>query len=141
MVSMERKRETMKEKNGDGEIVTERTTTGSSLEEKRKANKEKGIFQGSYLVYYIMGVIEVLLSFRVVFKILGANPDSGFVSFIYSVTGIFLAPFSEIFQTVTAQGAETTSFIEPATIIAMVVYGIIAWGVVKLIGVFLVGNK
>jgi hypothetical protein len=141
---MEKKREVMKEKTGDGdEILTEKTTTGSGSapEEKREAKQEKSIFQGRYLVYYVVGVIEVLLSFRLVFKILGANPESGFVSFIYAVTGIFLAPFYGIFQTFTTQGAETTSFLEPATLIAMAVYGIIGWGIAKLIEVLLVGKR
>lgn len=139
MVSTEQKREVTKEKTGDGEIVTEKTTIGAAPAEKREAKQVTGIFQANYLVYYLLGVIEILLAFRLVFKILGANPDSGFVSFIYSVTGILLFPFSGIFQTVAI--GQTASLIEPAALIAMAVYGVIGWGIAKLIGVLLVGKE
>jgi len=129
----------MREKTGDGEIITEKTTTGSAPAEKREAKQVTGIFQVNYLVYYVLGVIEVLLAFRLVFKILGANPESGFVSFIYGATGILLFPFSGIFQTIAV--ADTSSLLEPATLIAMAVYGVIGRGIVKLIGVLLIGKK
>jgi len=68
-----------------------------------------------------------------VFKLLGANPGSGFVSFIYSVTQIFLVPFNAIFRSAETQGIEKQALLEPGTIIAMIVYGIIGWGIVKMI--------
>jgi hypothetical protein len=85
------------------------------------------------VTYYILGILEVLLAFRLVLKLLGANPDSGFVSFIYSVSHVFLAPFTAIFRSVAAQGIETKAVLEPSTIIAMIVYALIAWGIVKLV--------
>lgn len=84
-------------------------------------------------VYYILGLIETLLAFRLVFRLLGANPGSIFVSFIYAVSGVFLAPFKGIFRVATSNGIETTAVLEPHTIIAMIVYALIAYGVVKLI--------
>src|SRR5665647_1051465 len=92
----------------------------------------KGI-KGIKIVYYILGVLEVLLAFRLVFKLLGPEYGSTFVSFIYSITNIFVAPFAGIFKTATTQGIATTSRLEPMTIIAMIVYALIAWGIVKLI--------
>lgn len=97
--------------------------------EKRESHKAKRI------VYYILGILEVLLAFRLIFKLLGANPNSGFVSFIYSVSQIFLYPFMAIFRNAAANGIETRAVLEPATIIGMIVYAIIAWGIVKLIDV------
>ena len=85
------------------------------------------------IVYYILGVLEVLLTFRLVFKLLGANPQSPFVSFIYSISQAFLSPFSGIFQSAVTKGFETQSVLEPTTIIAMIVYAVVAWGIVKLI--------
>jgi len=85
------------------------------------------------IVYYILGVLEVLLAFRLVFKLLGANPQSPFVSFIYSVSQAFLAPFTGIFRSAVTKGIEAQSVLEPTTIIAMLVYAILAWGIVKLI--------
>lgn len=85
------------------------------------------------VIYYVLGLLEILLAFRFVFKLLGANPGSGFVSFIYSITQIVLAPFTAIFRPAVTQGIETKAVLEPSTLIAMVVYALIAWGIVKLI--------
>jgi len=88
------------------------------------------------IVYYILGVLEVLFAFRLILKLLGANPVSGFVSFIYTISGVFVNPFSGIFTTVVSNGDKTTSYLEPATIIAMIVYALIAYGVIRLIKIY-----
>lgn len=85
------------------------------------------------VIYYVLGLLEVLFAFRFVFKLLGANPGSGFVTFIYAITQIFLAPFTAIFRVAVTQGIETKAVLEPSTLIAMVVYALVAWGIVKLI--------
>jgi hypothetical protein len=85
------------------------------------------------IVYYILGILEVLFAFRLVFKLLGANPQSPFVSFIYTVSQVFISPFTNIFRSAVTKGIETTSVLEPTTIIAMIVYALIAWGIAKLI--------
>lgn len=84
-------------------------------------------------IYYVLTVIEVLLAFRFIFKLLGANPRNGFVSFLYSISGIFAAPFSGIFNPFVSSGLAAKSVFEPATIIGMAVYAVIAWGLVGLI--------
>jgi hypothetical protein len=85
------------------------------------------------IVYYILGVLEVFFAFRLIFKLLGANPASYFVSLIYSTSGIFLTPFNGIFRTAVNNGIETRSILEPTTIIAIIVYAIFAYGIVRLI--------
>ena len=86
-------------------------------------------------IYYALGVLEVILAFRLVFKLLGANPNSGFVAVIYSISAIFLAPFSGIFRPAVTKGLETQAVFEPASLIAMIVYAIIAYGIVRLIDI------
>lgn len=88
------------------------------------------------IVYYILGIIEAFFAFRLIFKLLGANASSTFVSLIYSVSGAFLAPFSGIFRTAVTKGIETKSVLEPSTIIAMIVYAVIAYGIVHLIEIY-----
>lgn len=95
--------------------------------------KATGSQTGTYIVYFLFGVLEILLGFRLVLKLLGANPASGFVNFIYSVTGIFTFPFRGIFPQETQPGLETVSVFEPSTLVAIIVYALIAWGIVKLI--------
>lgn len=94
---------------------------------------DKKSFTARRVVYYILGALEILLAFRLVFKILGANPNSGFVSLIYSITQVFLVPFTAIFRSAVTQGIEAKAVLEPGTIIAMIVYALVAWGIVKLI--------
>lgn len=86
-----------------------------------------------YLVYYLFGVIDTLLLFRVGLKLLGANSGSYFVNFIYNLTKIFIIPFEGIFRRVTSEAGGVNLVVEPSTIIAIIVYGVIAVGIVKLI--------
>jgi len=74
-----------------------------------------------------------LLAFRFTLKLLGANPSSGFVDLIYSVTNVLVAPFTGIFSTPTAEGDIVSSVFETSTLVAIVVYALIAWGLVKLV--------
>jgi hypothetical protein len=90
---------------------------------------KKAIFRTYQVVWYVLGCIEVLLAFRIVLKALGANPLSGFVSFIYALSDPFAIPFLGIFQTTAAGGA----IFEWSTIIAGLVYALIAYGIVQLI--------
>ena len=86
-----------------------------------------------YLVYFFFGALEVLLAFRLVLKLSGASVYSAFVGLIYGLTGIFILPFEGIFRRGFAQGVETTSVLEPSTLVAIIVYAILAWGIVKLL--------
>ena len=95
--------------------------------------KASGSQTGGYIVYFIFGILEILLAFRFVLKLAGANPSSGFVDFIYSLSRIFVLPFNGIFHTSLAQGDVTTSVFEPSTLVALIVYALVAWGIVKLI--------
>jgi hypothetical protein len=82
-----------------------------------------------YLVYFFFGLLEVFLAFRLILKLTGANVASGFVRFIYGITGIFILPFQGIFR----QAYASTSVLEPSTMVAIFVYILLAWGIVKLI--------
>ena len=102
--------------------------------ERDKVDKSRhNNFTARKIVYYLLGILEAILAFRLVFKLLGANPGSGFVKFIYDISGGFLAPFNGIFKTAVTNGIETKAVLEPSTIIAMIVYALIAYGIVKLI--------
>lgn len=83
-----------------------------------------------YLVYFFFGALEVLLAFRLIFKLMGASLSSAFVTMIYGVTGIFILPFQGIFR---QAYAGTASVLEPSVIVALIFYVILAWGIVKLV--------
>ncbi len=85
------------------------------------------------LVWYVVGFILVLLALRFVLKLLGANPESGFVNFIYAITNLLTAPFDNIFGVVRATAGEVRSVFEPSILVAAAVYALIGWGIVKLL--------
>jgi hypothetical protein len=88
----------------------------------------KPLYRGTQITWYILGLIEVLLLFRFVLKLLGANAGAGFTEFIYGVTSIFTAPFTNVFKiTYTSE-----SIFEWTTLLAMLVYYIIAMGIIRL---------
>jgi hypothetical protein len=87
------------------------------------------LYRGTQIVWYILGLLEVLLLFRFILKMLGANPEAGFSSLIYAVTQVFVAPFISVFKITYAQG----SIVEWTTLLAMLVYWIIAAGIVRLL--------
>jgi hypothetical protein len=111
--------------------------TGANVQqETRKVNTDvatDGKTTAANVVWYILGLIEVLLAFRFVLKLFGANPSSGFVDFIYSVTGVLTMPFDRIFTVATPESGDVVrSVFEPSILVAAVVYALIAWGIVKL---------
>lgn len=89
--------------------------------------------QAEYIVYYLFGALEILLAFRLVLKLAGASLASGFVNLVYGLSGIFIMPFEGIFRRGFAQGVETTAVLEPATLVAIAVYAVVAWGIAKFI--------
>ncbi len=116
-------------------------TTGSSVYEKTVVgNTGQGNLKARRIVYFILGIVEVLLAARFVLKLLGASTGNAFVQLIYTVTDALLWPFSGIFRTAVSTGIETESVMEPATIIAVIVYAIVAWGIVKLIEILKKSN-
>ena len=92
------------------------------------SSSTKPLYKGTQIVWYILGLIEALLAFRFVLKLLGANSEAGFSSFIYGLSYIFDVPFLAVFSTSNVAG----STIEWATLLAMLVYWIIATGIIKL---------
>ncbi len=81
------------------------------------------------VVYYLLNIVEALLLLRLVLKLFGANTASAFVNGIYTITDPLVAPFVGIFHTPTVSGA----FVEWSTIVAMIVYALIAYAIVQLL--------
>lgn len=114
-------------------ITTDENTNGVKIVPVE--DKVTGIQTIGRVIYFIFGILEILLAFRFIFKLAGASQGSAFVSFIYRITRIFISPFEGIFRRAVAPGVETTSVLEPSTIVALIVYMLLAWGIVNLIGV------
>jgi hypothetical protein len=131
-------RETVTSQSNEGKTVLNNPTGNESTpvmatQVKTAATSSQTV---EYLIYFFFGLLEVLLVFRLVFKLAGASSTSAFVNFIYGLTGLFILPFEGIFRRGVSQGLETSSVLEPATLVALVVYAFISWGIVKLVQIF-----
>jgi hypothetical protein len=119
------------------EIVKETITTQNDSENTVVVSPDVSEASNSqtaeYLIYFFFGALEILLAFRLVLKFMGASVSSAFVSMIYGLSGLFILPFEGIFRRGFTQGIETTSVLEPSTLVAIIVYAILAWGIVKLV--------
>jgi len=102
----------------ENKLETRNTTSEGSMTKK--------------IIIVIFSFIEVILGFRFVFKLMGANPTNVFVKGLYAITQFFVGIFEGIFSIATTTGAETEAVFEPATLIAIVVVALIAWGILKL---------
>ena len=86
-------------------------------------------FRAAAVVWFVVGVIEIFIAARFLGKLFGASAHSAFVNFIYQVSGPMVAPFTGIFGDT---GTRTNTF-ETASLVAIVVYAVIGWGLVVLI--------
>jgi hypothetical protein len=82
-------------------------------------------------LWLLFGFLEALIGIRIVLKLIGANSGAFFTQMIYSLTDLFLWPFAGITPT---PGVGAFQF-EISSIIAMIVYALIAWGLTRLIWV------
>jgi YggT family protein len=83
------------------------------------------------VLWLLLGFLEALIGIRVVLKLIGANPAAFFSQLIYGVTEVFLWPFAGL----TANPTFGAFQLEVTSIIGMIVYALIAWGVIRLIWV------
>jgi ascorbate-specific PTS system EIIC-type component UlaA len=107
----------------DGSATTTRTTRDV------KSEASGGVL-AARIVYYILGVIEVVLALRFLLALLGANRANGFADLVFNISYPFAAPFFGLFSYTPTYG---NSQFEMSTLVAMLVYALVAWGIVKLI--------
>jgi hypothetical protein len=106
--------------NGAGRIHTTEVRAHSDVD-----GEVSGATQAERVVSLIVGIVEVLLAARLILALLGANPSNGLVNLVYSITKPLIAPFVGIFGSPTLG----ISNFETATLVAMVVYALIGWGI------------
>jgi hypothetical protein len=108
------------ERQGNTNIRRQSVTTASKVDAGLVARR---------IVYYVAGVIIALLVLRIILLLLAANQGSAFVDFIYALSGFFAWPFFGIFSYQPSYGQST---FELSSIVAIVVYALIAVGLAKL---------
>jgi uncharacterized protein YggT (Ycf19 family) len=86
-------------------------------------------YRAVQVAWFITALIATLIGLRFALKLLGASPQAEFVSFVYGVSAPLVAPFRGIFP----DSAQGFFVFEPSSLVAMVIYLLIGWGIVALI--------
>jgi hypothetical protein len=81
------------------------------------------------VIYFLLGVLEVILGLRFIFRLFGANEDNDFILALYNFSHVFVGPFNNIFND---QTIGSHSVFELSTLVAMLIYALIGWGLVSL---------
>jgi hypothetical protein len=85
------------------------------------------------LVWLLFGILEVLIGLRVFLKLIAANPNNAFAKLVYSASSLFVWPFYGLTRTPAAEGM----VLDIPSIIAMLIYAVVGWAVVRLIWIVL----
>ena len=111
------------------ETVTQ--TGDTSVQQQSVATKvhTSGAVVAQRIVWFIVGAISIIIALRFVLLLLGANQAAGFTDFVYSLSGIFVAPFIGIF----GEPTYGTSVFEISSLLAIAVYLLLGWGIAKLL--------
>lgn len=99
------------------------------------ANRWSVLDLATRLIWFLTGLLLVGLVLRFIFKATGANSGSSFVSFVYNTTAAFVAPFRGIFT----DSVSGNNVLEVSTLVAIVVWALVAFFVTWLLGILLGG--
>lgn len=98
------------------------------VNDNKPGRQVRPLFRGIQVVWYLLGILEALLAFRFVLRLLAANPEAGFTNFIYTLSYPFAAPFLAVFRVTRVEG----SVFEWTTLLAMLVYWLVALAIIRL---------
>jgi len=110
----------------DGDHVHEERVVHNVNLEYREA-----IYKITQFIWLLFGGLEALLGLRIILMLIGANPGNPFTALVYQLSALFLWPF----QNIVANPAFGNIVLEITTVIAMIVYPLIGWAIVRLIWV------
>ena len=124
-------REVVRQETTAGQPVTPVTPVVGTTSSSRTSVYRSGATndRAIQVVWWIVGLIDALIAIRFLLKMFGANTGSAFVAFMYALTDPLVAPFHGIFNT----AAAGRSVFEPESIVAIIIYTLIGWGIVSLI--------
>ncbi len=101
-----------------------RTTQYEQGQEQRVAT-----FKVTQLIWLLLGLLEAAIALRVLFKLIAVNAANPFAALLYGVTDLFVAPFASLIGAPAVGGM----VLEISSIIAMIVYFLIAWVLERIV--------
>jgi uncharacterized protein YggT (Ycf19 family) len=81
------------------------------------------------VIYTIFSIIEIFLVFRVLFKVLGANPHNIIAQFIYRTSDPLVSPFEGLFKSINFHYFT----LDTNGIIAIIVYSIAGYIILEIL--------
>ncbi|MEX0930174.1 MAG: YggT family protein [Candidatus Paceibacterota bacterium] len=82
------------------------------------------------LISIVVSLVEIFLGLRLILKLLGANPNAGFVSWVYNTSEPLLVPFRGMFP---APAVEAGFILEFSTLFAILIYALVGWLLMELV--------
>ena len=82
------------------------------------------------LIWLAFGLAEAALGLRFALKLIDANPDNIFANLVYAVSDPLMAPFNNLAIAPKVSGM----ILELNALIAMAVGALVAWALIKLVG-------
>ena len=103
-----------------------------TTEHEQGRGQRVATFKATQLIWLLLGILEALLALRVIFKLIGVNAANSFATLLYNFTNLFVGPFKSLTGAPAADGM----VLEISSIIAMIVYLLIAWALERIVYVF-----
>ncbi len=107
----------------------------TDYKEVRTSEHEQGreqrfaAFKATQIIWLLLGLLEAVIALRVVFKLIAVNAANPFATLLYNVTNLFVAPFASLTGSLAVGGM----VLEISSIIAMIVYLLIAWALERIV--------
>ena len=108
--------------------MTDQRETRPSPEHQVNERRVK-TYVSTQVLWLVFGLLEGLLALRFFFKLIGANPENAFASFLYGLTDLFLIPFADLTSPLAANGM----VLEISTLLAMGIFALVGWAIERLI--------
>jgi YggT family protein len=82
-------------------------------------------------IYWFVGFLELLLGFKFLLRLFGANTENQFSQLIYNLCVPFISPFSTLFVSPTSSGGG--SILDLNILVAIIVYALLGYLLVSLV--------
>jgi hypothetical protein len=110
-----------------------RVSQVTSLQREPEREQRIFTFKATQLIWLLFGILEALITLRILLLLIGANPNSPIVALIYGFTYLFLFPFAGAVASLTAGNM----VLELSSMFAMVIYGLVAWALERIVWLIL----
>ncbi|MBZ0301982.1 MAG: hypothetical protein K8J31_19695 [Anaerolineae bacterium] len=98
--------------------------------ERKPSTQRVVLSRVSQFIWLITAGIVILLAFRFVLMLLAANPANAFASIIYGISDVLVGPFVGLLNSPAFTGG---SIVDVPSLVALVVYPLLAWALVQLL--------